>query len=232
MQDSGLVSTVPFGDIHMIDMSRVRTASVRRAKALKYPINAALPHRAIGRMRMRSQQEIIHRTVALQMVFALRFGFDRDRGLAWLRCNGHREWFTGGETEFLDNDIGRIPKESIQRIEAQVECQWALAWVLGFIRKLSFKSYCGDNLVHMFPNFKIDESMEAFLARSKPKRRSIEEVIEMEDLAYCLHWGIVESRIQLKRAPGKVDPYVIIERRRALSWVLGDGPWDDMPMDT
>lgn len=216
----------------MIDMARIREGNVRRAKALKYPVNPNLPSRSPEETSLRSQVEVVHRGVALQMVLALRFGFSRDKSLAWLSENALREWFTPNETVFLDRPIDEVPEEMIYAAEAQIECQWALAWALGLSNKLSFRKYCGDNLVHLFPDFKVNESMDAFLARARPNLRPASEILEMDDLAYCLHWGIAECRMQRKRIPGKVRPYVIVERRRALSWVLGDAPWDDMPMDT
>ena len=35
-----------------------------------------------------------------------------------------------------------------------------------------------------------------------------------------------------KQTPGKVPPYIVVERRRDLEWLLSDEDWDDISLDT
>ncbi len=74
--------------------------------------------------------------------------------------------------------------------------------------------------------------MTISLCCCKARLRSDDQIVSAADLAYCLHWAIRQSELEGKRPPGKVPPYVVVERRRALEWLLSDEDWDDVPLDT
>jgi hypothetical protein len=54
----------------------------------------------------------------------------------------------------------------------------------------------------------------------------------MLDLYYRAHWFIVDGYVNGYET-GDFDGGVIVERRKALEWVLDDTlDWDDIPLDT
>lgn len=62
--------------------------------------------------------------------------------------------------------------------------------------------------------------------------RSESEIIAAGDLSYRIHWAVINSQIHHKNPPGLVPAYVVVERRRALEWILQENDWDDVVLDT
>ncbi|MNN39445.1 hypothetical protein D3C81_1534840 [compost metagenome] len=64
--------------------------------------------------------------------------------------------------------------------------------------------------------------------------RPAEEILDEADKIYRMHWACVNHRIQGKEAPAGLNESVVMERRRALFWVLGfrNEEWDHISMDT
>ena len=105
-----------------------------------------------------------------------------------------------------------------------------LLWVLKGIDELDFTVQCSDVLVTMLPNLKNLESIEDF--QNKLSVRNQEDVIQFCDLAYCLHWGLVEASMYLNKIPSTIPINTVIDRRRALEWALSKDDWDEVNLDT
>jgi len=82
----------------------------------------------------------------------------------------------------------------------------------------------------MLPDIKNAAPSRAFQAGLK--LRSAADLLQAADLAYCLHWAIRDAELNGNVAPGRVPPEVVVERRRALEWMMGDEYWDDVNLDT
>jgi hypothetical protein len=98
------------------------------------------------------------------------------------------------------------------------------------VENLDFSRPCPDDFVAIFPRIK--ENQHSYDFRAVAASRSPEDLIAACDLAYCLHWAIVQRSLDGQRAIGKVPPYVIMERRRALEWILSREHWDEVSLDT
>jgi hypothetical protein len=81
----------------------------------------------------------------------------------------------------------------------------------------------------MLPDLKKLESTTRF--RDRARMRSWQDIFSFCDLAYCLHWAIQEAS-RTNRGVTNIQAYVIIERRRALEWVLYGEDWDSVSLDT
>jgi hypothetical protein len=112
----------------------------------------------------------------------------------------------------------------------QIESLWALAWCLGVHPNLDFSDSCSDSFVRMLPDIAKDAATSSF--RNRLQLREKTEITEKTDLAYCLHWAVRDAEISRKKLPGKVPGQVVVERRRALEWMIGQDPWDEVAMDT
>ena len=56
--------------------------------------------------------------------------------------------------------------------------------------------------------------------------------LDMQDLYYRYQWAINDSKINPGSSKGELDPSVVIERRRALEWVLSDeNDWYDIQLN-
>ena len=103
-------------------------------------------------------------------------------------------------------------------------------WAIGRIPVLDFSNYCTSELAGLFPKVKNSETSGKF--RALTKLRSATEIAAALDIAYCAHWAIENSKLRAQAPPGAVDPYVIVERRRALQWITTKEEWDEVVLDT
>jgi hypothetical protein len=207
-----------------MDLERVRRESLRQARELGYPINAGLPF-LDPPTSVQSADRVVARALALHGVIAATFGFDRAKINGFMKENELHPLLTADERSFLKG--GEVDLNAIQ---IRVEALWALSWALGLVRRLDHSEMCGDELASLYPRPEPTSDMTSI--RSAPSLRSVDKLVSACDLAYCLHWAVVQASIEGAKIPGQVRMYVIAERRRALEWLLGTEEWDDVPMDT
>lgn len=63
--------------------------------------------------------------------------------------------------------------------------------------------------------------------------RPTSEIMDMLDLYYNYHWACVDRRINPETKCGELDEEVVMERRKALEWlVCKDKDWDSISLDT
>ena len=109
------------------------------------------------------------------------------------------------------------------------ESYWALCWCLGLVDEISDGSdICDCNAAISF--LMNTESMKEFL--DSCNIRSKEEILDMQDLYYRYQWTINDSKVNPDSSIGTLNPSVVIERRRALEWVLSDeNDWYEITLD-
>lgn len=205
-------------------LNLIREQSLKTASRLGFAINNALPLLDEAQ-NARTAETIVKRLVCLHVAAACAYGFDKGIATAWLQQENAFDDLAISERRFIENNDG-----DSSRFKNQVEGMWALAWALGLVPQLDFSKGCDNTFVMLLPNLKIGESSDGLHAKAKP--RSNEEIVAACDLAYCLHWSIRQAQLSNSKPPGKVQPYVIEERRRALEWLLGDDEWDEITLDT
>ena len=206
-----------------MDMVAIRQASWGIASQLGFAANDALPLLDASTV-TRSKDEIVNRIFGMLALAASAYGLDRKKALTWLEREGSLEILTLAEREFLGgSQMNPTP------FMEQVEAMWALCWSLKLVPDLDFSKPCSGDFVELLPDLKKDETGTAF--RGRTVLRESEEVIARCDLAYCLHWGVVHVGLtgKLKKA---IKPFVIVERRRSLEWLLSEEAWDGVPLDT
>lgn len=146
----------------------------------------------------------------------------------WLEKYNADQTLTTDEHFFLTTDPNN--KDLVGKLETRVEALWALCWSLKFFSQLDWTQYCGKNLKQLTPNIETDEPLSTF--ENRASLRKIEEIVQQEDVAYCLDWVIVEAKLKKGPTPGKLRSYAIRERRHALTWILSKEKWDDISLDT
>ena len=208
-----------------MNFAELRDASHSEVRQLGYPTSPSLPL-LDPQLRLRPEDEIAIRALTLHAVVAASYGFPKKGSVAWLQQEGLTDSLTAEERAFLAaGSIG----DAI-RFQVQGECLWVFAWTLGKVQRLDFAQSAPNYLVTFYPDLKKGESSAGW--REHARLRSEAEVFAACDLAYCLHWGINQSRIDGRTRSGPVKPYVIWERRRALEWALGQAQWDNVELDT
>jgi hypothetical protein len=202
----------------------IREQSRQRAAKAGLSIPLTLPLLDLG-VCARSQNEATNRLLCLTAIAAAAYGFDKVKALDWLRQQRLNSQLTNAERSFLvrgDGDPGSF--------RTQVEGMWALAWALNIVPQLDFWKDSDNRFVKILPNLKTGES--AAELRHKSRMRCTDDLIAACDLAYCLHWAIRQAELESKESPSGLKPYVVVERRRALEWLLSDESWDAVSLDT
>lgn len=104
-----------------------------------------------------------------------------------------------------------------------------LVWALGLLDALPSPAGICDvaRLVDQLLALGEEEILAARL-------RSDAEILDALDLHYCLHWLVVQARLDGHEAPAGIDPGVINERHYALNWLTCflDEDWDEVETPT
>jgi len=69
----------------------------------------------------------------------------------------------------------------------------------------------------------------------KGPTRSANDVLNEADLIYRYHWAVRQAGIDGKPPPADLHPGVVMERHKALNWLIGyndNADWDDVTTDT
>lgn len=207
-----------------MDLESVRQKSIHAARFLGFTVSQSLP--LLDDVHITKEaDEIFNRLLCLHAVAACAYGFDRKKARAWLEKEGVYVELTGMERQFIDEGVG----DEIG-FKFHIEGMWALAWAIGLVANLEFDKGCSSEFVMLLPNLKMGEIGNAL--RSKIKLRGNNELVMACDLAYCLHWVIRQAQLVDDEVPGKLQLYIVEERRRALEWILGDCLWNEVSLDT
>ncbi len=199
-----------------------RTSSWNHVKKYGYPTNKSLPHLEED-LTLRSENEIVDRTLTLNVVAAIAFGFDRDKAIEWLESEQLLKCLSPSEHSFIINDKG--DKEMFKTIP---EALFAFIWILGKIPTIKFDQFCDEDIVLKFPNLKSMEQSNIF--RHSTNIRPESELLEMLDLTYCLHWG--QKEFFLAKGKYRQAPYIIEQRRKSFEWAFSANDWDEITLDT
>jgi hypothetical protein len=208
----------------MIDYSGLRKESLAVAKQLGFPTNESLPlldESVIAR----TDDEIVDRALAMLCVAACAYGFDNRKASNWLDREAKVNLLTEAESLFLQTKAG-----DRRNFMTQIEGIWALAWSISAVPTLDFGKPCPQDFVTRLPDLKGNGSCITF--RDTAKIRPLSEIVAACDLAYCLHWAIRDAQLRNAKVPGKVEEYVVVERRRALDWLLTEESWEEITLDT
>ena len=207
-----------------MDAKAVREGSITQAAALGCRVSPSLPL-LDEPCSLRSIDEIFRRLMCLHVTAACAFGLSRTKAKKWIADEGLEQDLERSERDFVYNGSG-LPIG----FQVRIEGMWALCWVLGYVERLDFRNTCDGKFVYLLPNLK--EGVRGRELRSKAVLRSLDDIAAACDLAYCLHWALVEAQIDGSIYPRNLPPHVIVERRRALEWLCSDDGWDEVEMDT
>jgi len=204
----------------------IRKQSLSEAARLGYSTNENLP--ALDSIEpSRTLPQTIDRFLALYGVIACSYGYPKTKVEKWLSQEELSEYLSEREKQYINSET--VPAQN-SAIQWQIEALWTLAWCLSCHSNLDFSDSCSDDFIGMLPDIAKNESTNNF--RDELVLRNSSEILAVADLTYCLHWSIRDAEIHSKTVPGKVPGNVVIERRRALEWMIGNDQWDDVELDT
>ncbi|HOV26152.1 MAG TPA: DUF4272 domain-containing protein [Pseudobacteroides sp.] len=144
-----------------------------------------------------------------------------DRFSAW-------GFFTEEERNFINGDPDEI---TIIQFAWKYECLWVFLWALGFIKDLDYPDKICD-VSEAISYLKDEHSFESFLNKSSLIPPS--QILDQADLIYRYDWACVDARLKNSSPPGGLDSGVVLERHRALNWLISymNFDWDNVRTDT
>lgn len=208
----------------VIDVKKIRDESIRAAKRYGVNVSQTLPL-IDSDLKVRSADEVASRILAMHVVAASAYGFDKTKAISWLNQEALNDSLSEHEKRFLFEGA-----DQSDRLKLQIEASWALAWAIGITGEMNFAKECDNSFVTQLPDLRKGESSANFRKRINP--RSFEQIVSACDMAYCLHWAVRQADLDGKKSAGNFKPYVVIERRRALEWLLSEQSWDNISLDT
>lgn len=211
--------------IAIMDTVDIRSKSLRVVRELGYGTNEQLPLLEYTEI-TRSVTEVVDRLLGMHCVAAAAYGFNRELAVNWLNTNLAWAALTDDERHFLLTGEG-----STQDFKFQIEGMWALYWACGLTRdEFSFGFQCPRNFVTRLPDLKA--SHDASVVRDAATLRDAVELVQMADIAYCIHWSQRQSALGTTDKHLWIPEYVIRERRHALDWILECDDWETVALDT
>ena len=121
----------------------------------------------------------------------------------------------------------KMDKKLAVQISWQFEGFAILLWTLGLIEEVPFP----NTLVEPDLATAIVSSCERYREfLEKCQLRTTDEVLDLADLTYRYNWYCVESKINEEEPI--MNPEIVMERHRALNWLLSDEKWDKVEINT
>ena len=176
---------------------------------------------------IRSAQEIAGRLLALAAVAGAASDDNRKAVEAYVDEKGARAYFTLNEAEFFGNP--KPEKHTQIQFSWQYECTWVLMWALHLVDEpLGFPDATCD----------VDQIIEVVCTNDDLTTkgvRSKSDILDQADLIYRYHWAVRQAGLDGEAEPGGLHGGVVMERHRALNWLVGyngEDDWDEMTTDT
>ncbi|MFB7817199.1 DUF4272 domain-containing protein [Paenibacillus chitinolyticus] len=186
---------------------------------------------------IRTKEEIAARATALCMVamYGADVAEDTDTKEAKefiegvIELYGASSFFTEKERAFLESD-SPDPTDAIQ-FAWMYECYWVLLWSLGYAEELGYPDSVCD-VQAAVDALRLAGNFETLLEQAKVRSKA--DILEEADRIYRYDWACVDARIKGNPAPAGLNGGVVLERHRALNWLVRymDAEWDDVSTDT
>lgn len=161
---------------------------------------------------------------------------ESDKILNFIVKNDLKDFMSEEEKEILN--VSRDDEQARNAIGWKFENAWSLAWYFGYAEpEITGQMMSGEQMQEILQNFScpLDGVIEDWI---KDKQTLSEnELIEKEDLFYCLHNAVRSAQLGGETVPNGFDPMgnggVIHERRHSLTWMLSKGVnWDETDLST
>lgn len=186
---------------------------------------------------IRSKEEIVQRAIALCLIAVYAGGIAENGNVqeekefieGIIRQFGAAPFFTEKERMLL-NEPRPDQKDVIQMVW-MYECYWVLLWALGYKQELEFP----DNICDVGTAIDVLRSAGDYgTFYQNAVVRSKQEILDQADLIYRYDWACVDARIHNRMVAGGLNDEVVLERHRALNWLIryGENGWDDVQTDT
>ena len=131
-------------------------------------------------------------------------------------------WLTDKEHAYIDLE-GPTQQESVQFMWGY-ESAFALVWALGLVDDLPYPDKACD----------AGQVVQALSSKPAVKVRDEGDLLEALDMTYRLHWHVRQQRLKNGIEVDGIDASVLMERHRALNWLVRfqHAGWDEVDTPT
>jgi len=217
-----------FRPIFMIDPAAIKSNSERAIRQLGGRINPDLPEIEPGPGR--TANEILDRTLIVHALLHIAHGAPVEKVADWIARQKLVTALVPSERALLVKEDEEVGEQERVDLSWSVEALLAFLWAGGFTEDLSLGSAMTEKLAEEPPDIAMNQGIAGFarLFRLRP----YEELFAQLDFYYRAQWYAVDCGIRGKN-PGPFDEEVILERRKALEWMLDpECEWDSPELGT
>jgi hypothetical protein len=210
------------------DQVERKAQSEMRLKGHHVPINPHLPMiESEAEVSVRTGAEIEGRLLALSAVAGIATDYNRKAVEAFAESKNAKAHFTSNEAEFFA-DPNPDMHDRIQ-FSWQYECAWVLLWALHLVdEELSYPSET-CSVSRLIDLVCTTENLTVYGVRTKS------EILREADLIYRFHWAVRDADLNGREAPRNLHGGVVMERHRALNWLIRyneNADWEEVTTDT
>ena len=213
-----------------------RSKTIERLKKEGVKVNEHLPLLPSSEeVTFKSDDEIMNRIIAaftaIQVGCSIRNGENYEEAVNYMvefmkKCKGDEKYLLDKERRVLD---GSYSQQDVVDVVWTYESVFTLMWAIGYKAdkyEYDVSQICsGDAVI-------FDMKLIADGTNSSPNLKK-EKVMNMLDLFYCYNWACVEKQLHPETPIGNVNFEVVLERRRALEWLISDErDWFEVGLDT
>lgn len=145
----------------------------------------------------------------------------------WIEDNSLSTKLSPNELAILSSK-NALTEEEHAELYFSLEALWAIAWTTNLIESLPFNQQVGSELAGLSPDLRLNEDGSKYI--NSMRLRSPDSIYAMLDLYYRLHWWLNNTKKE-NESPGDILLAVVIERRKALEWVLyRHKKWDEVDL--
>lgn len=211
---------------------KARSEAVLQAHGLRSPASLP-PVLAEAELQLRTSEEIAARAVAVLAAAVRAESLASEQALSsdeiLARLPDAAAAWSPQERAFMQAPAPEA--QLVANMGWRYECVAVFAWALGLQQTLPFP----DSICDVGPltrRFLDAGSSQALLAQAQP--RSASELLDALDETLRLHWCIRDAQVKQQPAPDGLLPGVVLERHRALNWLVrfAHADWDDVDMPT
>lgn len=210
----------------MVTTAIVRENTVRVLTQREIPYLPQLPLiDELPEEKWKTAQQIARRLIVLYTLTGLSHDADSKKLLAWLESESLGDEILDDERKYFEKK--ELSKKDIIRLSWNQESLFTLAWCLGLQRELPLPDREAD-LSSIFAKIPPQIAASKFVVQSKRIERR--RILQEADLYYCYHWATRHPEKWTHPVSLSLD--VVIERRRALDWVISDERFNEIALDT
>lgn len=207
-----------------IESIRENTVRILSNNSIPYSPNMPLISDVI-RSEWKTAKEISERLIILYAITGLAHEADPAKLLTWLENEGLKDGLEGNEESYFLKD--RLDKKDIVKLSWSQESLLTLAWSLGLHSELPTPSH-EANLSLIFNKIPPVIDARKFILGSRCIEK--EKIIQQLDVYYCYHWAVRHP--EKWNTPISINLDIVIERRRALEWIVSKKEFYDISLDT